>query len=367
MSAPQVNVGGTGSRTFSRRSSFSTKDGSVRQYPGNPPYAVSRPVTPLSSKSNSSACIVPFHGSSVKANSAKENICDGKTNRAGILDESKCAESSPAVNRIDDVTEKSGDLPLSSVHSNSGDLVKSSSQPMLEDPKLASRRFLQQLKTRKLLDYGIAPQQSPLASPIPQTVRKAFKPPAISCSPSAPILKKNVNRTPKADKETEKQNVRMTGPPDSPPMDNFDDVVVALDGKLTEESVLEDSGKASTSTEKENEIKDAIGKDTSIVVTCACRESTNETLHPVENTLSEKVEHLIGAKSDSQDSTVLSEGGSQASDASCSSKNSNATKKSLRKTRRKRSRTGSDVDNNSSLEVSSPAAKRRSSLRSRKN
>ena len=199
---------------------------------------------------------------------------------------------------------------------------------ILEDPKLVSRRALQKIKSRQLLDYGIAPCLSPLVSPIPDKVRKAFKPPSRN-SPLTPV--RTMERQPVAKvigERPEKSNENILSE------ESADTVRINLNSKLTE-STGEDS--------RASVLKDVSNRD------------TNNTIPSTSDDIEAKI---VISTEDSQDSVTVSD-----SSQSSSREASNQTSRKQRRSGRKRNRTESEEL--SASETTSPVNKRRTSLRLR--
>ena len=186
------------------------------------------------------------------------------------------------------------------------------SNNILGDPKLASRKALQKIKSRQLLDYGIAPNQSPLNSPIPVTVRKAFKPPSRK-SPFTPLH--NVQR---------QQDQAI---PKSLTEENTDSVRINLENKLTNMD-----NKKTKSCDSDLDIQDEWGKETN-------EASKHGPLHACQNS----------------DAHAVSDGSQSSTQGVAKQKN----RKQLRKTP-KRNRSDSEDSSSSPL-----PNKRRASLRLR--
>ena len=207
---------------------------------------------------------------------------------------------------------------------------------ILEDPKLVSRRALQKIKSRQLLDYGIAPCLSPLVSPIPDKVRKAFKPPSRN-SPLTPV--RTVERQPvgKVIEHPEKSNENVLSE------EGADNVRINLDNKLTE-----NTGEDSSPTREGGCVVASVLKDVS-------NRETNNIIPSISDDIEAKI---VISTEDSQDSATVSD-----SSQSSSREASNQTSRKQRRSGRKRNRTESEEL--SASETTSPVNKRRTSLRLR--
>ena len=207
---------------------------------------------------------------------------------------------------------------------------------ILEDPKLASRKALQKIKSRQLLDYGIAPNHSPLVSPIPDKVRKAFKPPSRN-SPLTPV--RTGGRQPVANVTEErsgKSNEKIL------PEESADNVRINLDNKLK-----------TSSSEDSSQTKEGDCMVASVLQDVSNRDNDNTP------NISEDIKAKIVIKTeDSQDSATTSD-----SSQSSARDVSNQTGRTQRRSGRKRNRRQSEETSDS--ETNSPVNKRRRSLRSR--
>ena len=203
---------------------------------------------------------------------------------------------------------------------------------ILEDTKLASRKALQKIKSRQLLDYGIAPSLSPLVSPIPDKVRKAFKPPSRN-SPLTPV--RTVERQPVGKvigEHPEKSNENVLSE------EGADNVRINLDNKLTE-----NTGEDSSPTREGGCVVASVLKDVS-------NRETNNIIPSISDDIEAKI---VISTEGSQDSATVSD-----SSQSSSREASNQTSRTKRRSGRKRNRTESE-------ETTSPVNKRRTSLRLR--
>lgn len=126
-------------------------------------------------------------GSAVGLSDAKENT-GGLSDTEGNTNAEESSVSSTSLIGYGAGTTSDSDASFTSSESRSLDMS-------IQDPKAASRKALQKLKARQLLQYGIAPAQSPLTSPVPEQVRKAFKPPAAAARTAAtPVASKPLPR-----------------------------------------------------------------------------------------------------------------------------------------------------------------------------
>ncbi len=110
-----------------------------------------------------------------------------------------CEKTTEGCGKTTDKTTSMDDCHMNqniSMDSNASDSHEINEEEEEKDPKAASRKALQREKIRKLSDgYGFAPAQSPLFSPIPETVRKAFKPPGLSSpAPGTPLTSRPQHR-----------------------------------------------------------------------------------------------------------------------------------------------------------------------------
>ena len=274
----------------------------------------------------------PTAGGFGRTKRPQDSICDGKESVQGSAEQAFTAGvfDNVPVNVGCDNRNVECENKNVAVQNNTINSVSSSASMLLDDPKLQSRRFLQRSKASKLLDYGIAPCQSPLNSPIPDTVRKAFKPPSISSA------SKSTTRTKQVTMNADKEN---------------DIIKLDLDSKLKDSEYISEN-RSSTSTIQEVGSKET---DESVKVTNALRS--------VEiNTTGTSPEYANTAEMDSQDSCIVSDG-SQASNTdnvSTDCKNMDRQRKSRRKGYRTESSDPCPGEN------TSPVTKRRSSLRLRK-
>ncbi len=87
-----------------------------------------------------------------------------------------------------------------------------------EDPVIARKRALQKQKFMRLAQYGTPSNLSALNSPIPQTVRSAFKPPSMSASNT---LTGSATRPSRAVGKSEKENMPRSECNDVPKMESL--------------------------------------------------------------------------------------------------------------------------------------------------
>ena len=206
---------------------------------------------------------------------------------------------------------------------------------ILEDPKLASRKALQKIKSRQLLVYGIAPNHSSLVSPIPDKVRKAFKPPSRN-SPLTPVGTRGRQAVANVNERSGKSNEKILSD------EIVDTVRINLDDKLKTSS-----GEDSIQT-----------KEGGCMVASVLQDVSNRENDKLPN-ISEDIKAKIVIKTeDSQDSATTSDS-SQSSAREVSNQTGRAQRRSGRKRNRRQSEETSDSD------TTSPVNKRRTSLRSR--